>query len=172
MERPKTGDYPPYFEIYIQLVPENNPIKALQKNIFLMADFVKKISPEKENFSYAKNKWTVKEVLGHIVDTERIMAYRALRIARNDKTNIEGFDEDAFVANAHFGKQSTDDLLNEYLLVRKSNIALFSTFNEEELQRKGIANGKEITALAMIYMLTGHELHHLNILKERYFVGI
>ena len=168
MERPKTGDYPAYYEKYLNLLPENNPIEAMRKNIFLMEDFVKKLPPEKESFKYAEDKWTVKEVIGHIIDTERIMAYRVLRIARNDKKNLEGFDQNEFIANANFGTQKLKDLLEEYVLVKKSNIALFTTFNEEMLQRRGSANGTEVTVLAMMYFIPAHDLHHLNILKERY----
>ncbi|MEO6883373.1 MAG: DinB family protein [Bacteroidia bacterium] len=164
----QAGDYPPYFEKYVQLIPEKDPLKVMEKNIFLMEEFVKKIPVEKEDFRYAPDKWTVKEVIGHITDTERIMAYRALRIARNDKKNMEGFDDNAFVANANFSSQNIKNLLSEFILVRKSNIALFSSFTDEMLQRKGLASGNEVTTLAMMYFIPAHEIHHLNFLKEMY----
>ena len=118
---------------------------------------------------YLPEKWSVKEVLGHIIDTERIMAYRALRIARGDKTPIEGFEQDDYVRNGPFGHCRLSDLVEEFMHVRRATVAMFRNLDEPAITRKGVANKHEVTARALAYIIAGHELHHRRIVEEKYF---
>ena len=110
----------------------------------------------------------MKEVLGHVIDTEKIMAYRALAIARGEKQSLPGFEQDEYVAESNFNNRSLDDLINEFLTARESNLILFKSFDEEILNRRGIASESEITVLALIYIIAGHEKHHMKVLREKY----
>jgi uncharacterized damage-inducible protein DinB len=124
------------------------------------------------NFRYAPGKWTVKEVLGHITDTERIFAYRALRFARSDKTPLPGFEQDDYVKNGAFAGRTLADLTEEFAAVRSASIALYRSFNEEAWPRRGLANQKEMTVRALAFITAGHQIHHRVILEERYFPAI
>jgi hypothetical protein len=144
--------------------------KALKKSLKEVKSFVKNLTEEQGNFAYAKKKWTVKELLVHIMDTERIFCERALRFARNDKKELPGFDHDVFVINSAANQRTLKDILKEYKTIRKSTLALFSSFTPEMLEKGGSANGNKLTVLSIGYIISGHELHHLNILKEKYFI--
>ena len=130
------------------------------------------LDDEKALFRYAEGKWSVKEILGHLTDTERIMGYRALCIARNDKTELPGYDHDKYVAESNFDMRSVHNLIEDYKIVRESTISLFHTFTNEMLLRKGTVNGNPFSARALGYVISGHELHHLEILQERYFPNL
>jgi uncharacterized damage-inducible protein DinB len=123
---------------------------------------------EKLTYRYAKNKWTIKEILVHIIDDERIYAYRALCFARNDKTELPGFEQDDYALFSNANERSIENILNEYEAVRNATITLFESFDEAALLRKGIANKNGATVRALGYHLAGHELHHINIIKEKY----
>ncbi len=123
------------------------------------------------NYRYAPDKWSVKEVLGHVIDTERIFAYRALRIARNDKTPIEGFEQDDYVRAALSGNRTLAGLIEEFSAVRHAGLLLFRSFDPEAWVRKGIASQKEISVRALVYVIAGHELHHRKILQEKYLLA-
>jgi len=123
------------------------------------------------NYRYAPDKWSVKEVLGHVIDTERIFAYRALRIARNDKTPIEGFEQDDYVRAALSGNHTLAGLIEEFSAVRRAGLLLFRSFEPEAWVRKGIASQKEISVRALVYVIAGHELHHRKILQEKYLLA-
>ena len=166
--RPQATDYPSYYDPYIKLVKEDDALKTLDDGIFKMQALLSDIDEEKENYAYAPGKWTVKEVFGHIIDTERIMAYRALRFARGDGQELPGFDENTYVKNAKFSKRKLIDMAHEFSLMRQSNISLFKSFDEEALNRKGIANKNPVNVRSIIYIIAGHQLHHMNIVKERY----
>ena len=168
MRRPESSEYNSYYQQYIDLVKGENPIKALENQIIAMQAFLSEIPEEKENFTYAPNKWTIKEVIGHLSDTERIFGTRALRIARGDKTPMPGFEQNDYVAAANFSKRSFYNLVHEFSLIRESNIALFKTFDEQEISRIGVANGNEISVRAIIFVIAGHEIHHLNVIREKY----
>ncbi len=167
--RPSDNEYAAYYGKYIQLVPGDNVIEVLN-GYGKTVSFLRAIPPDKENFSYAPDKWTVRQVIGHIVDTERIMAYRAHRISRNDKTPLPGFDQAEFIKSGNAHRRTVKDLTDEFEAVRKANILMFKTFNDEELKRRGTASGYEVTVNGLLYIIAGHELHHLNILKERYLL--
>ena len=168
MKRPQTNEYPVYFQKYIDLIKSDNIIKVFDEQVMDIQELISGILEEKENYAYAAGKWTPKEIIGHIIDTERIMAYRALSIARKDKTNLPGFDENLYVANAHFSKRTLYDLGHEFALVRESNIALFKCFDKETLAEMGNANGNAISVNAILFMIAGHAEHHINVIKTRY----
>ncbi len=124
------------------------------------------------NFRYAPGKWTVKEVLGHVTDAERIFAYRALRIARGDQTPLASFEQDDYVRGGNFAERTLADLAEEFGLVRAASIALFRSLQREAWQRRGVASEKEVTVRALAFIVAGHEIHHRLILEERYFPAI
>jgi uncharacterized damage-inducible protein DinB len=141
---------------------------VFQEQLETFTQFLQNIPRELEHFEYAEGKWTVKEVIGHILDTERIMAYRALRFARNDTKALAGFEEDAYVAQARSNERSMESLIDEFHAVRKSNIIMFAHFNSQERQRKGIASERLVSVNGLQYIIAGHLEHHRVILQERY----
>ncbi len=166
--RPSSSEYAPYYQTYIQLVNEDDLLLALKRIAKIWNDLVNGISEEKLNFSYAEGKWSLKEVLIHITDAERVFAYRALRFARNDKTELSGFDENSWVPESNAAERSLESLIKEHNNVRGASISLFENLGEEESLRCGLANGKEVSVRALGYIICGHELHHLRIIQERY----
>ncbi|WP_118972320.1 DinB family protein [Taibaiella koreensis] len=165
--QPAENEYAPYYGRYIKMVT-GDIMDELREQPASFTAFINGIPKEKGDYAYAPGKWTIKEVLGHLLDTERIMAYRALRIARMDDAPLPGFDEDAFVANAHFKDRDITSLLEELELIRRSNLFLFETFSEETLQRSGTASGHTVSVRALLYIIVGHLKHHRLILEERY----
>ncbi|CAN5433970.1 DinB family protein [soil metagenome] len=165
---PSTDSYAPYFETYIGKLRGKDPVKLLESSVLELKVFLSEVPDEKEDFRYAEGKWSVKEVVGHIIDTERIMCTRALCIARGEKQSLPGFDENEYVKTAGFDKRSLYDLSHEFGFVRESTISLFKTLREEDLDRKGLANNNPVTARAILYIIAGHHEHHMNVLRERY----
>ncbi|MEW6468985.1 MAG: DinB family protein [Bacteroidota bacterium] len=172
IRRPSSAEYPEYFEQYIRLVPGDTVLKKLQDSILDLQSILSNIPEEKENFAYAPDKWSVKDVIGHIIDTERILAYRALRFARNDKVELPGYDQNIYAPHANYNKRTLYDIAHEFGLVRESNILLFRHFDEEALMRRGRANKWDMTVRSLIYVISGHELHHLHVLRTRYLPEI
>ena len=166
--RPNANDYAPYYENYIQLIKEDNIIKVLQEQNKETQDVLNSFSGHRGNYRYADGKWTVKEVVGHLLDTERIFAYRALCIARGEKKSLIGFDQNDYVIEGNFNKRELFDLNYEFRLLRESNLLLFRTFSEGMLQKRGFANESSVTVLAILFIIAGHEKHHIKILQERY----
>lgn len=169
MKTLQNHNFAEYFKYYISLVEEDDLQKALKISYKEVKHLVKSLSEEQGNFAYAKKKWTIKELLVHIMDTERIFCERALRFARKDKTALPGFDHDVFVKNSDANQRTLKDILKEYKTIRKSTLALFESFTPEMLELGGTANGNKITVLSIGYIISGHELHHLNVIKEKYF---
>lgn len=169
---PATDTYAPYYETYISKLKGQDPIHLLESLVLDFKALLSGVPDEMEDFRYAEGKWSVKEVVGHIIDTERIMCTRALCIARGEKQPLPGFDENKYVEAANFNKRTLYDLSHEFGFVRESTLALFKTLSEEDLDRKGIANNNTVTARAILYIIAGHQLHHVGILKERYLVDI
>ena len=164
------NEYTPYFEQYLQLVSKEGKsiIEYLidsQKNF---ESLLRNLPIEKHNFSYAEGKWTMKELIQHIIDTERIFSYRALCFARNDSTSLPGFDQDIFVENDNANDRDYYDLLDEMAVLRKSSVQLYKSFSEEALLRIGVASENKMSVRALGYLFSGHQIHHLNIVKERY----
>lgn len=169
IQKPKEGEFSPYAIKYIDLAPDDGAVlKQLKAQIKITKDFILSLPEEKFEYRYAENKWTIKELLLHVIDTERIFCYRALRIARKDTTEHPGFDENLFAANSGADKRKIKDILKEYEAVRKATLLLFNGFERKALSRKGISNGKPLSVRAAAYMIAGHELHHIAIIKERY----
>lgn len=164
------NEYAPFYKPYILAasVSDKGIIENLQDSLIQFFELLSDLPEEKQLFAYAENKWTIKELIQHIIDTERVMAYRALCISRNDKTKFPGFDENHYVANSNANAISYIELLKEFSLTRKSSIAMFKGFTDKMLLRKGIASESEISVRALGYILTGHVLHHLKIIKDRY----
>lgn len=159
---------PPYFKNYVKQIEETDLLQALRISGHRMQELVHSIPLAKSDFSYAAGKWTVREVLCHLMDTERVFAYRALRFARNDKTPLEGFDENAYAPVANASGRDLKKLAHEMSNLRASTLDLFGSFTEEMLTRKGVASGKEISVMALGFVIAGHETHHCKIFKERY----
>jgi uncharacterized damage-inducible protein DinB len=170
MYKPLTTEYlqSPYHSRYIDKVANDNSIEALAQQQVDTLAFFRSLTEEQLNYRYAEGKWSVKEILGHITDTERIMAYRALCIARGEQQALPGFEENDYVVTAHFDKRTITDLLREYTLVREANLALFRSFDETMLTRIGNASGRNISVRALLFIIAGHELHHLKVIRERY----
>lgn len=164
---PEATEYAPYYGTYISLIKEDI-FDALANQIKNTQDLISTIPEEKGTFAYDEGKWSIKELIGHIIDTERIMAYRALRFARNDLISIEGFEQNQYIENADFNACTLSDLSNEFKLIREANILMFKNLPSEAWNRKGIASENPVTVRALAYIIAGHELHHINILKERY----
>src|ERR1043166_4849090 len=154
MKRPDPNEYFEFYAGYISKVDGRNIIREMQEQLLELQELVSLIPEEKENYAYAAGKWTIKEVIGHIIDTERIMAYRALRISRQDKTKISGFDENLYIANSNFNSRSLYDLAHEFSLVRESNIVMIKGFSEEMIGQVGIANDKDISVRALVFIMT------------------
>jgi hypothetical protein len=160
---------PAFFDRYINLTEDIDIVEALEKYHTVESLLDKKNLEKLGKKVYAEGKWTIKEIVQHMIDNERVQAYRALRIARNDKTPLPGYDENLFAANVQLSKRDLDGLLEEFAIVRRSNIMLFENFNDEVQQRTGLCNNVPISVLALGFVLTGHQIHHANIIRERYF---
>ena len=170
--RPDASEYAPYYERYIALVPGDNVIVALETQRLHMVQVLSARSEREGNFRYGPGKWSVKEVVGHLADSERVFAYRAMRIARGDRTPLSGFEQDDYVRSGGFGERRLTDLAEEFAAVRSGSIALFRSLNEPAWSRRGVANNNEVSVRALAFITAGHELHHQRILEERYFAAI
>ncbi len=168
MSRPKTGSYPAYFEHYIKLVETPTAKEAIEKYSDQILIFFNGLPQQKEDYRYAEGKWTLKELLQHIIDCERIFAYRALTIARGDKTPLPGFDENLYAENSKAGKRTWDSLLTEFKTVRQSSDVLLKNLDDEQLQQTGTSNNNPMSVNALVYIFYGHILHHIGIINERY----
>jgi len=168
LARPPAGEFPPYAEKYITLVPDD-VLNALDHQAQQTVRLFSERTEAEGEFRYAPEKWSAKEILGHIIDSERIFTYRALRVARSDQTPIEGFEQDDYVRSGAFGQRTVKNLIQEYQPVRAATLALFRSFSDEIWTRRGVANKHAISTRALAFMTAGHELHHVKILLERYF---
>jgi hypothetical protein len=168
MNKPDSTEYAPYYERYISLVPDGEIVVTLGKQIEGTLGLIRGLSAAHGDLRYAPGKWSVKEVIGHLIDAERIFAYRALRIARNDTTPLPGFDENSFVDNAGFGARSLADLAEEFEYTRMSNVCLFKSLGGGPSMRLGVASDNKVSVRAIAYIIAGHELHHVGILRSRY----
>jgi uncharacterized damage-inducible protein DinB len=169
IEKPKEGEYAPYTIMYIGLLPDDGLVlKHLQDNMKATRDFMLSLPEEKLAFRYAEGKWTIKEILVHIIDDERIYGYRALRFSRNDKTELPGFEQDEYALHSGANVRRMEDILHEFVAVRQSTIALFDGLDDTALTRAGVASGNVMSVRAAAYHIAGHELRHVQIIKERY----
>jgi uncharacterized damage-inducible protein DinB len=167
--RPQADEYAPYYDRYISLIQGEDILNTLDQQRREMMLLLSCRDDDEGDFHYAPDKWSAKEVLGHICDTERIFAYRALRIARADATPLEGFEQDDYVRNGPFAQRPLSDLVEEFIAVRRATLSLLRNLDEAAWSRRGVANKNEISVRALAYIIAGHELHHRQILKEKYF---
>ncbi|TCD03017.1 DinB family protein [Pedobacter psychroterrae] len=167
MNRPQTHEYPAWAETYIKLIDGDDVINLLERQATEYPDFIRNLI-EKADYAYAPGKWTIKEMTGHIIDTERILVYRLTCFARNERQPLPGFEEDEYVANAHFSDRSLLSLSEEFSLLRKSDLYLFKSLTEAELEKMGTASNRQITVRALLFVIAGHIMHHVQIIKERY----
>ena len=172
MNRPAATEYADSYANYIAKVPGCDVLDVLESQRLQMLQLFAGRSERDGSFRYSPGKWSVKEVLGHITDTERIFTYRALRIARGDQTPLPGFEQDDFVKNGAFSERTLTNLAEEFGLVRSAGIQLFRSFSEKVLSRRGVASQKEVTVRALAFITAGHQIHHRIILEERYFPAI
>lgn len=169
--RPDASEHLPYFGKYVELVPDGDLIQMLRTHLDETLALVRGVPEERGGHRYAEGKWSIREVLGHVIDTERVFAYRALRIARGDATPLEGFDENAYAAASEADSRTLADLAEELEHVRLGSIAFLRGLSHEALARRGTASGAEVTVRALAWILAGHELHHRGLLQERYLSG-
>lgn len=170
--KPEAVEYAGYYEKYVSLVGGEDVTGALEAQRVQTMQLFAGRSERDGNFRYAAEKWTVKQVLGHLTDSERIFTYRALRIARGDQTPMEGFEQDDYVRGGGFNERPLASLVEEYACVRGASLALFRSLSKEGWSRRGTANKNEVSVRALAYITAGHELHHRQILEERYFSAI
>ncbi len=168
MPRPDLKNVPNWYHRYINAVKENELSEALKNQTSAFNSFIHTIPEEKREYKYAEGKWTIKEILQHIIDTERVFGYRALRFARKDQTPLPGFEENDYAKNANVENRKWEDLIEEFRAVRKSTEYLFNSFNDEQLKEIGIASGNPVSVLGIGFMIPGHTIHHIAIIKERY----
>lgn len=166
--RPLAGEYHPYYERYIDLVTEPDALQALEKSLEEMRALLPTLTETQGSQRYAPGKWTVRQLIGHVLDSERVFAYRALRFARGDRTALPGFDENVYAEAAGSDRLSVAKLARDLELLRGSTIALFESLDEEAWTRRGAANDVEISVRALAFVIAGHGRHHMKILRERY----
>jgi hypothetical protein len=167
--RPERGEYDPYYERYISLVTGTDILGTLESQRRQMLLLLSGCDESDADFRYAPDKWSVKELLGHVCDTERIFAYRALRISRGDRTPMEGFEQDDYVRNGP--RAPLAEIIEDYIAVRRATLTLLRNLDGQAWTRRGIANKNEVTVRALAYITAGHELHHRRILEEKYFAA-
>jgi hypothetical protein len=169
-QRPAPEEFGAHFGKYIEIVPDGSIVDILAGYLKSTAEFLSDIPQAKGEYRYEPGKWSLKQVIGHISDTERVMSYRLLRIARGDSTPLPGFDQDAYVSNVDFDAYSLSDLIEDYISVRRATLTLVRGLADDAWSRMGTASSAPMSARALAYVIAGHELHHLRILKEKYLV--
>jgi len=168
ISRPPESEYDPYFNRYISLVPEGNFLELLGVQTKETRDFFEKLSEETGNYRYAPDKWSIKEVLGHVMDTERVFAYRTLCIARGEQQSLPGMDQNQYAANADYDRIPLSKIAQHYTALRVSTFFLLEQIPDSAWERKGISNQKPITLRALAYIIAGHERHHMRVLAQLY----
>ncbi len=166
--KPSADEYNEYYQLYVGQVLEGDIIDVLKAQQVRMSDLLAGIPDSKVSYRYAPGKWTTREVVGHVVDTEWIFVYRALRIARGDKTPLAGMEQDEFMAGANFEKRALSSLMDEFSSLRTAAIEMFASFDEEIMDRQGTASGFPFSVRALLFIIAGHAEHHMKVLKERY----
>lgn len=168
MPRPNFSRMPEYFQRYVNQVPENDLMEAMKKQTPVFIKFLENIPAPKWDYRYAEGKWTIKEALQHIIDTERIFSYRSLCIARKETASLPGFDENSYADNSKANQRDWNEMIEEFKAVRRSSEIMFGAFDDEQLDTSGTSNNNSIYVLALGFILVGHVNHHVTIFKERY----
>jgi hypothetical protein len=166
--KPEASEHDPYYSRYINLVNREDIIRVLSMQIDDTLALLRDIPDSRGDFRYAPDKWSVKEVIGHVIDTERVFAYRALTFARNDRTSLPGFEQDDWIRGGSYAAQPLKELASEFECVRRSNIYLFQHLDGDAWMRRGKANNAEVSVRALAYIIAGHEMHHRQILQTKY----
>ena len=170
-QRPDASEYAPYYEKYVSLVPVGNIVETLETQLSETLGLLANVPEERGDFRYGPGKWTLRESIGHVSDTERVFAYRMLRISRGDQTPMTGFDQDKYVLGRPTSKARIQDLAQEFDTVRRATLSLLQQFDPEAWTRRGTANGMEVSTLALAYITAGHELHHRAIFRDKYLAA-
>jgi hypothetical protein len=170
--RPEEGEYNPYYGKYIGLVPEGDIVKTLTRQLPETLAILESIPEDRAGYRYAEGKWSVKELLGHLTDAERLFVYRALCIARGDTQSLPGFEEDDYVRGASFDSLPLAKIIAEFETVRAATISIFDNLEDAAWKRRGTANGSGVSVRALAYILAGHERHHRQVLNDRYLDAI
>jgi hypothetical protein len=168
INRPDETEYQQYYGKYVSLVRGDDILKTLSEQISETLALLRSVPEAQAGFRYAEGKWSMKELVGHMIDSERIFSYRALRFARNDRTPLPGYEQDDYIRNAAFDACSLDDLTAEFESIRRATLFLFKQLDGEAWMRRGVASESEVSVRALAYIIAGHELHHMWILRERY----
>ena len=168
ISKPEDGEYAAYFSRYIDMVPDGDIVGTLSTQIGVTLAELRKISDANSRRRYEVGKWSVREMVGHMIDTERVFAFRALHFARNDQSKLPGFEQDDYIAAANFDDRAWSDLVDEFYTVRRATIAFFRGLPAEAWTRKGIANENTMSVRAAAYIIAGHERHHMGVLRDRY----
>lgn len=168
MNRPDKTEYAEYYHKYIQAVPNGDISDILENQLNTTVELFSNITEEKSLYRYAPGKWCIREVLGHIIDAERVFAYRALRFSRGDQKPLQGFDENEYINNSSYERRNLPMLIEEFFNIRKSTISLFKSMHNEMWLKRGNASGYDVSVRGLAYIIAGHTEHHLEIIKERY----
>lgn len=170
MQRPRTEEYPPAFDGYVGLVPDTDVIAALRAQIEVIQELGRGVARDRETYSYAPGKWSIRQVIGHVGDAERVFGYRTLCISRGDPAQLPGFGENEYVDAANFNESRLADLVDEFTHLRSANLRMLEALRDDQWPMSGIANGNAITVQALAYVMAGHVRHHLNVLRDRYAI--
>lgn len=168
MTKPGSDEYAAYYQKYVALLPDSDVVAILSSQLDSTTALLGSIDETKAGSRYAPDKWSIKELVGHLIDTERVFAYRAMRFARNDQTPVSGFEQDDYVLHGEFDSRTLADLAAEFEHLRRSNIHFFQGLGEGAWGRRGTANDSEVSVRALAHIIGGHEAHHVNILRTRY----
>ncbi|RPE09402.1 DinB family protein [Chitinophaga lutea] len=168
MARPLASEYAEFYHGYVTKVKEDDLLTAFRNQTAVSLQFWRELPENKQNYAYATGKWTLKQMLQHIIDAERIFAYRALRFARKDMTPLASFDENSYADEARVDHRSWADMVEEFQYVRNASEHLFRSFDGEEMERSGVASGRPMSVRALGYVIVGHAIHHQDVAKERY----
>jgi uncharacterized damage-inducible protein DinB len=171
MRRPAAGEYATFYATYVDQVPDRPVLELLRREPARLEGLLAGLSPQAEQFAYAAGKWSIREVVGHVIDSERVFSFRALHMARADPAPLPGMDQEIWAAAANAGERPLASLLAEFRALRAANVELFSSFDDEALDRRGTASDCEFTVRALVYIIAGHQLHHTRVLAERYLTA-
>ncbi len=171
IKRPDQSEFAPFYAGYISKVPDSGPGPLLKEQIGTLEE-LRALPDDKAAYAYEAGKWTVKDVIGHVADAERVFSYRLTRIARGDKTPLSGFDENAWAKTAPHRKRRIADVVDEMIAVRRATLALVDSLDEQTVSNVGLANNNSVSARAICWIIAGHTKHHLDVLRERYGVAI
>jgi len=168
MTRPLESEYAPYYQSYVARVSEDDVLPVLRSQLDELDALLSKVKPDGETYAYAEGKWSIRELVGHLIDGERVFGYRAFCIARGESQNLPGFDQNDYLLTAPYGQIDLEDLLSELRLVRQANLAMLRNLDEGAWARLGTANGNEVSVRALVFIMAGHVRHHMGVLRERY----